>query len=368
MPHGHAIYGGSSAHAWMNCAATISLCAQMPAQPTNQAAAEGTACHDCMDVMLKDTTREPHNFLGATVLGVKIEQEHVMQMDIALDAYIELCNEFPADGAIKSEVLVKITDDAWGTSDILMYTKDHLKVADFKFGTLEIVDAERNEQLMFYAVAARKTLGISPKTIELIIIQPCMDPAMSRYTIDATTLDAFETTLYAALRAAKAPHPMPVEGEWCRWRQCKLICPLKLNKISTLTLPNHALNLDDVGTLLAKIENLMEWREQARERIQHELEHGTPVKGWKLVAKRAIRQWRDEKQAIALFKKRKLRPDQYQITKLVSPAQAEKLVDKKIIATMADPVSSGNTIAQRDDKRPEVIPTAALARALHQLV
>ena len=363
----HARFGGSSAHAWLNCSATISYCEQLPASPPNPAAVEGTAQHDVMDTMLRDPAKNPKDFKGATVKGVVIDDGHVINLEVALEAYIEVSDEF-LDCEIKSEQRVVILDDTWGTADVLFYNKEHLKVMDFKFGSLEIIDANMNEQLMFYAVAARKTLKISPKTIELIIVQPVMDPAMSRYTVDAAVLDAFEESIYAGRKAAMAPNPQPTEGEWCKWRPCKLICPLKLGRIDSLTMPNHALSLDDIGARLLKIEALSDWAEEARKRIQLELEHGREVKGWKLVAKRAIRQWHDESKTIAFFKKRKFKPNQYLETKLLSPARAEKLIDKKTIATLADPVSSGQTIAPRDDKRPEIIPAAALGRALHRLM
>lgn len=368
MPEEHARFGGSNCHAWINCAMTITACESLPASPTNQAAIEGTAMHDCMDVMLKDATKEPKDFKGATIKTVTITDAHVTQMEVALGAYIEITNEVPETAQIKSEQRVVILDDTWGTADILIWTKDHLKIADFKFGTLEIIDAHMNEQLMFYAIAARKTLKIKPKTIELIVIQPAMDPAMDRFTIDAAMLDAFEESIYAGRRAALAPNPIPVEGEWCKWRACKLICPLKLGRIDSLTMPNHALSLDDIGARLLKIDALSDWADEARKRIQLELEHGRAVKGWKLVAKRAIRQWHDESKTIAFFKKKRFKPEQYLETKLLSPAKAEKLLDKKTVATMADPVSSGNTIAPTNDKRPEVIPAAALGRALNKLI
>lgn len=360
----HARFGGSTASRWMNCSLSSSLLEQVPRRPAGAAAEEGTALHSVMDTLLCNAEKMPQDFLGATINGIKIDASHIAQLDIALAAYEELSADF--DGDIKSEQRVTITTDTWGTADILLIGKDHLIVADFKFGN-EIVGAELNDQALFYAVAARKTLKANPKTVELVIIQPAMDPAMDRHTVPASVLDAFEESIYAAVKASKAPHPIPTEGEWCRWCDAKLICPAKLGKLQTLTLPNHALNLDDVGALLLKIKAMDDWVTQAEERIQHELEHGVGVKGWKLVAKRAIRQWKSEESAVKAFKKAKVKPDKYLVTKLVTPAQAEKLIDKKIIATLADPVSSGNTIAPVSDKRPAVIPPAALGAALRKL-
>ena len=366
MSSQHAIFGGSTASRWLSCAASTSLLNEMPRRPAGIAAEEGTAQHYCLDVLLRDASKMPQDFLGATINGIKITEFHVAQMEIALAAYEELSQDF--EGNIKSEHRVTITDDVWGTADILLFNKDHLVVADFKFGTQGIIEAEMNDQALFYAVAARKTLRIDPKTVELVIIQPAMDPAIDRHTVPSSVLDAFEESVYAAVKAAKAPHPRPTEGEWCKWCDAKLICPAKLGALQTLTLPNHALKLDDVGALLLKIKGLEDWAAQAEERIHHELENGVPVKGWKLVNRRAVRQWKSEEKAIAAFRKARLKSSEYQITKLVSPSQAEKLIDKKIIATLADPVSSGTTIAPFEDKRPAVIPPMALGRALNKLL
>ncbi len=365
MPNAHARFGGSTAACWMNCPAWAGLCAQVPKAPSNIQAETGTAQHECMDILLRDAEKMPSDFLNATIKGIVMTQREIAQLEIALEAYEELSDDF--DGEIKSEQRVVITDDAWGTADVLLYNKEHLKVTDFKFGT-GIVEAYLNYQALFYAVAARKTLKISPKTIELVIIQPEMDPAIDRHTVPAAVLDSFEESIYAALRAAKAPYPEPREGEWCKWQPCQLVCPAKLKGLQTLTLPNHALKLDDVGAFLLKIRAFDEWAAQAEERIHHELEHGVPIKGWKLVNRRAIRQWKSEDKAIAAFKKARIKSGQYLTTKLISPAQSEKLLDKKIIATLADPVSSGTTIAPTDDKRPAVIPPAALGQALKKLM
>lgn len=365
MSMNHAIFGGSTASRWMNCSISTSLLNEMPRRPAGQAAEVGTALHDCCDTMIHNASKMPLDFLGATIKGIKITEQHIRQLEIAIEAYEELSANF--EGDIKSEQRVVITDDTWGTADVILYNREHMIVADFKFGA-GIVEAEMNDQALFYAVAARKTLKVSPKTVELVIIQPEMDPAIDRHTVPAAVLDAFEESIYSAIKASKAPHPTPTEGEWCKWCDAKLICPAKLGALQTLTLPNHALKLDDVGALLLKIKALEDWAAQAEERIHHELEHGVPVKGWKLVNRRAIRQWKNESAAIAAFKKAKLKSDQYQITKLVSPAQAEKLIDKKIIATLADPVSSGTTIAVESDKRPAVIPPAALGIAIRKLM
>jgi hypothetical protein len=88
------------------------------------------------------------------------------------------------------------------------------------------------------------------------------------------------------------------------------------------------------------------------------MESGAKLPEYKLVAKRAIRQWTDEDKAkVALFA---LGLDESEVmeTLLLSPAKVEKVLKKRKIALPADVVvaiSSGNTLASADDPRPEVI-------------
>ena len=62
-----------------------------------------------------------------------------------------------------------------------------------------------------------------------------------------------------------------------------------------------------------------------------------------------------------------LKEDQITRTQLISPAQAEKLVKKSIIDELAVATSSGTTIALSTDKRPEILPVAAIHEALKKL-
>jgi hypothetical protein len=80
------------------------------------------------------------------------------------------------------------------------------------------------------------------------------------------------------------------------------------------------------------------------------LENDVKVPGYKLVAKRGTRQWANEDDAI------KFLGDKAFESKLISVAQAEKLVGKKNFPQeLAVSVSSGNTLANEDDPRPAIL-------------
>ena len=105
------------------------------------------------------------------------------------------------------------------------------------------------------------------------------------------------------------------------------------------------------------VENLIE---AAREQARALLEAGNPVPGWKLVPKRANRQWiPPEAELVKTFRKLfKLKKAQvYEQPKVKSPAQIEKLIGKQRLPDgIAAAFSSGTTLAPEKDHRPNVEP------------
>jgi antitoxin component of RelBE/YafQ-DinJ toxin-antitoxin module len=82
------------------------------------------------------------------------------------------------------------------------------------------------------------------------------------------------------------------------------------------------------------------------------------VPGWKLVPKRATRQWVDAEGAREALEQMGLDNSELIETTLRSPAQIEKVAKKHGLAIPKDlvvAVSTGNTIAPESDPRPAVL-------------
>jgi hypothetical protein len=87
------------------------------------------------------------------------------------------------------------------------------------------------------------------------------------------------------------------------------------------------------------------------------LEADKPVPGWKLVNKRATRQWANEDQATDVLAKVIPEAELF-VTKLITPAVAEKVLKKlgtKLPDDLVVAVSSGSTLAREEDPRPAVV-------------
>lgn len=365
----HSEYGGSNCDRWLNCPGSVSLLRRVPRREAGYAAQEGTALHAIMEMLLADEGLAPAKFLGTTVCDVTIDKDMADRVGVALEAYLDVLDEYSEDATVYSEKRVELTPEAYGTADVVVVDGTLGAIVDFKFGQ-SLVTAD-TEQALFYAAAARKTVPGFDKVerIACYIIQPAMDPAIDMVMYDAQTIEAFEISLLAAIKASKAPDPAYKPGDWCGWCDAKVACPAKTGALVELNhnIRNSALDLNDLARFLAIYKDLTTWAAAAEERLHTELSHGTKVAGWKLVAKRAIRAWIDDNATIARFKALKIPETKFMVSKLISPAQAEKVVPKDVVAALANGVSSGTTIAPEDDKRPAVLPTGALANTLKRL-
>ena len=95
------------------------------------------------------------------------------------------------------------------------------------------------------------------------------------------------------------------------------------------------------------------------------------MRGYKLVNKRATRNWADEERTVKYFAKIGLPAAERHVKKLISPAQAEKVLKaNKLPDTLPDhlveKVSSGTTLAPESDKRPAVLTAPGAFQLLGQ--
>jgi hypothetical protein len=370
MPVRHSsVVGGSSAARVINCPGSKHLLAQVPI-PTNRDSfysTEGTALHTAMEMLI---TRK-------TTLA-KLEGEHVVANSNEVEITASLIQSalmpamaYWADFLIKvdhwvieAEVEFPGIKGAFGTADVIgRDDRENITyVSDWKFGAGKGVQAEYdgipNEQLMFYACAARNTYpGMFPDgcRIVLTIVQPRArdnDPITST-EVTLNDLDEFEDGLEFALTQDET-HP----GRWCDFQACRTICPhhtgplLDLSKDTYIpTLPGS----DYMPTLLKILEAAPiaeKLIKEARAQAHLLLAEGSEVPGWKLVAKRGTRQWNATEaelpKVLGVPKK-----DLYDAV-LKSPAKVEKELKKKIPTGAAVMVSSGTTLAPAGDKRPAI--------------
>jgi hypothetical protein len=376
-PHSN-IVGGSTAKRVIACPASVKLAQQMPPKPSSKYADEGTLLHNIMDAMLMDS-RKPEEFIGTELNGVTVTAELIeAKVAPALAALDEIDPDKQMD--YECETIVGFGDalpDVFGSADLIGRIGNRAIVLDWKFGDGVDVPVEENPQAMFYAAAAMRTPDVQwafdgATEIECVIVQPTARVPVKRWVTTEARIRAFERDLFAAVKVALGPKPAMAAGDHCRWCPAKPICPLLTGSVDrALQAQIKALDAPLIGEMLTKADLLEQWITDLRALAFQMLQAGGTVPGYKLVPKRATRQWVDPAKAQAALEDLGLDQTELMETKLLSPAQAEKVLKKHKLAMPDDlivAVSSGDTLATEDDPRPASLQIGRqLAAALGKL-
>ena len=374
------IVGGSTAKRVIACPASVKLAQAMPeGRRSSKYADEGTLCHNIMDAVLMDN-RAPEDFIGQTLNEVEVTAELIEAKVLpALAALDEIDPEKRMDFECETVVgFGEALPGVFGSADLIGRIGNRAIVLDWKFGDGVDVPVEENPQAMFYAAAAMRTEASKwafdgATEIECIIVQPTAYKPVKRWVTGPSRIRAFERELFAAVKAAMGPKPALVSGDHCRWCPAKPTCPLLTGAVDrALQTQMAALDAPMIGQMLAKADLLEDWIKDIRGLAFDMMKAGVAVPGYKLVPKRATRQWVDPAKAQAALEGIGLDVSELTETKLVSPAQAEKVLKKRKLAMPDDlivAVSSGDTLATEDDPRPASLQIGVhLTAALGKLV
>lgn len=413
-PDAHSgLVGGSTAAIRLNCPGSYQMEQKLPKVAKEESSAyadEGTACHEAMAYMLANDIVDANEVLGME-FG-RAENPFVMTQELVDDClqpairfFDQLVDELEQESGmlpvweIEQRVEMPGIPDAFGTCDLVLYTSKRTVILDWKFGSGVPVKASYiqtdddgewevlNPQLMYYARAAQHTMpgrfGNKPDwPVSLIIAQPrARGDENQRYTraeTDLKELEDFRWALVRAISEATGKNPRINRGEHCRFAKCKVICPkwvgpvLDLGKALEAKEARRATPIGDTfdyGDIYAAILDLAEFFEPlvkaARDQAHTYMENGGVVPGWKLVPKRAIRAWKDTKDAEAVLRGAGCTDKDLFKVELNSPAQMEKVLKKmkqELPEELVSKVSSGTTLAPEDDKRAAVIPMGVVVQ------
>lgn len=356
------IVGGSTAKRVMNCPGSVALCAQMPPQPSSKYADEGTLLHNIIAEVLEHD-KKPTDFLGTTYESITFTKALLEdKLYPALDLLNKVDPDCQMDIAVETRVgFGDFLSDVFGSTDLLGRIGKRAIVLDWKFGDGVAVEAEENPQLMFYAAAAMRTPEVQwvfegATEIECIIVQP---PEIKRWTTTPERIKKFEQELKIAVKLSQAKDAPLKVGDHCRWCSAKPTCPLMTGAVDrALALAVKDIDVNQISDYLNKADMLEQWVTDLRALTHTMLDAGAVVPGWKLVAKRATRQWVDEDQALVAMMNEGIPEEELMVSKVISPAQAEKVLKKHGKPLPADQVvavSSGSTLAPESDPRPAVL-------------
>lgn len=374
----HSPIGASSMHRWASCPGSVRLAATVANRATRYAA-EGTLAHMLARIAL-EMGLPPETYLGKEKSADGFDFTVDQEMCDAVNVYLESVKDDQGEGDklfVEHKFdLTHVYPGLYGTADAVIWkpATGLLIVKDYKHGAGVPVDVKDNPQLRYYALGALIDLKLPVKRVRMEVVQPrCPHPdgPIRSEEIDAIDLMDFATDLIDYAKATEDPDAKLNPGDHCRFCPAAAVCPAlhaRAQQTASLAFSDDApYEPGALAETLAWLPVLEGWIKNVREFAYKEAESGNTIPGWKLVAKRANRKWRDEIAATQALRSLGLgEPELYPLPKLNSPAAIEKLLAKKdrgVLETLVVKESSGHTLAPESDPRPPVKEAAADAFA-----
>lgn len=382
----HASLGASSAYRWMNCPGSVNLSIGIQ-ESESVHAAEGTAAHKLADLCLRKGV-DASLYAGTQIDGFEVTVEMVDAVQMFLDEVRRVAALDP-QSVVFIERQFNLDDlkppaRMFGTADAMVFLPSFRKlvVLDLKYGRGVLVEVEGNRQLRYYALGGllefEKNLYKSGAIdeVEIVIVQPRaqhIDGAIRSETIEYLDLVDWTMELLEAAKATQQEDAPLKAGPWCRWCRAKAICPAireraqLVAQVEFADLPEskppapETLPAEVLVEVLDNMNILEEWLTAVKAYAHVLLEQGYDLPGWKLVAKRAMRKWKDEKDALGALYDMGLSEDDATTTKIRSPAQIDAVMkryggDPKSIEHLYHKQSSGTTLVPESDSRPPARP------------
>ena len=361
-PSLHSELGASSASRWMKCPASVRMARLVSEKRKSSSfyANEGSVAHSVCEKLIsgeatiEEMRGEIVNYGGDLI---EIDNEMLESAQIYVDAIKKVsCLELHQ---IKVEQRFKLDwlyPGMFGTCDAWCINGETLYIFDFKYGKGHAVKAERNPQLMYYALGILGRLGSneSVKEVCMTIVQPRVNVLVYRtsYVIPVWELYEWGYTelLPAAIETTKEDAPCVPGEEQCRWCSGSSVCPAMYDK--TMQLAGEFFPMDKVTNepmvdvkavaLPAPAELsarqlriamdiktvIVPYLEKVAENATERMKNGLALEGYKLKEKRTLERWIDgaEEHLVQLL------GDKCYSKKLISPAAAKKLVDSSQIS------------------------------------
>ena len=363
-PNAHALLSASSSHRWLNCPPSARLCENYEDKGSDFAA-EGTDAHALCEYKLRKLLdmdcEDPTENL----------EWYNTEMDDCATGYasfvMEVLEETKAQCADPT-ILVeqrldysRYVDEGFGTGDCVIVADGTMHIIDYKHGRGVLVEAERNPQMMLYALGALDMFGFlyDISEISMHIYQPRRSNISSYSIPKQELLDWADRTLKPAAKLAFEGKGEFACGEWCAFCKAKNDCRKRAEANLEIARYDFAkpplLTDDEISEILKQADELVSWINDIKEYAYDKALAGQRWSGFKLVEGRAVRKYTDEKAAASAVLAAGYDPYE---KKLLSITEMQKLLGKakfeEVLGDLIFKPQGKPTLVPESDKRQEI--------------
>jgi hypothetical protein len=364
----HARLSASGAHRWINCTPSVKAEEQYP-ETRSEYAEEGRLAHDVAELrMLKFITPMGRGEYDSRLKVLESNPQYKPEMQMHAETYFntiaKIAHSFTSAPYIAVEKRVNFgsyVPDGFGTCDCTMIGANTLYVFDYKYGKGVPVSAERNPQMMLYALGAYNAYSFlfAIDRVVMTIIQPRLDDGISSFEMSVTDLLAWGESIKPIAQRAYNGEGEFKSGDWCKFCRAKAQCRARAD--FNLMLEQYhqakppALSNEEVGEILKRAEDLAAWAKDIKEYALSAILKGEEIPGWKAVEGRSNRAFTDTDKVVKTvtaagydealcYKREPLTLTKFE--ELLGKADFKKILSSFVIKPPGKP-----TLAPESDKR-----------------
>lgn len=368
MPAKHSDLSASGSNRWLHCPPSAKECAKLP-DVSSEYARQGTDAHTLCEYKVKKALgrkmKDPTEDL--TFYNEEMEEcasEYAQFIMESLSAAKEHCKD-PLVLVEQRLDFSRWVPGGFGTGDCVIVADDTLMVIDFKYGLGVLVDAEKNFQMMCYALGALSLFdGIYDiKEVNMTIFQPRRENVSTASMTKEELLHWAETVLKPTAELAAQGKGEYKAGDHCRFCKLKATCRKRAEYNLELAKYDFAvpstLEDEEIEIVLSKADELVNWAGEVKEYALQQALSGKSWKGWKLVEGRSNRRYVSEEAVAA--KVEEAGYDPYEKKLLGITAMTKQLGKKKF-----DELLKG--LIEKPQGKPVLVPESDKRPALHTAV
>lgn len=300
----HATLSASSSARWIACPPSVKAGEKYPDVETEYAR-EGTDAHALCQYKLEKALGLPAEdpTENLTFYNAQMEECADSYVQFVMEKYAKAKESCPDARVLVEEHLdfSQYVPGGFGTGDCVIVADGTLYIIDYKYGQGVQVSAERNTQMMCYALGALEAYdGIyDVSVIDMVIYQPRLS-SISEYMISKEELLVWaENILAPAAQLALEGKGDFKAGEHCRFCRARADCRARAEY--NLMLAKYDFRLPpeltdtEVAVILTRIDALVAWAEDVKKEATKKAMEGTVYPGFKVVEGRSVRKYTSEK-------------------------------------------------------------------------
>lgn len=371
MPDVHAVLSASSSHRWLECPPSAKLNAEI-ADKASEYAQQGSSAHELAEYKIK-------SFLGK---NVKDPTDSLTYFDQEMADCTDSYAEYVAEQVAKAKehckdpiVLVeqrldfsKWVPQGFGTGDCVIVADDVLTIIDLKYGVGILVEAEKNPQMMCYALGALQLFDsiYDINKVSMTIFQPRREHISTFEITKEELLKWADTILAPTAQLAASGGGDFKAGAHCQFCKVKATCRKRAEY--NLELARYDFEMpatledEEIEVILSKVDELIAWGSDVKEYALQLALSGKQWNDWKLVEGRSNRRYTDETVVADTVKAAGYDPYEHKVlgitamTKLLGKTKFEKLLGGYLEKPQGKP-----TLVPMSDKRPTINKAAEAA-------